>query len=154
MIREQARIVALREGRMVLEPVNTGCGSCGKASGCGTARLASWLPSARRSLNLPAVPGARIGEVLEVGLPETALLVAALTAYLPPLLGLVLGALAITPAGEALQPLGAALGTLAGLAVSRLSGRLLAHRMTPVPVAAAAASDRPILTLTQEFHHD
>ncbi len=154
MIREQARIVAVRDGRMLLEPVNTGCGSCGKASGCGTAKLARWLPSARRTLNLPAVPGARVGGMLELTLPESALLLAALAAYLPPLAGLLLGALAITPAGEALQPLGAALGTLAGLALARLGGRLLAHRMTPVPAAPAAASKRPIITLTQEFHHD
>ncbi|MCB1958175.1 MAG: SoxR reducing system RseC family protein [Rhodocyclaceae bacterium] len=154
MIREQARIVAIGAGRMTLEPVGGGCGSCGQASGCGTARLARWLPSARRALVLPATPGARIGDLIELALPETALLAASLLAYLPPLAGLVLGALAVSPAGEALQPLGAALGMVAGFGASRIAGRLFAASMTPVPVAPATTADRRTIHLTQEFHHD
>jgi len=154
MIREQARIVAIEAGRMRLVPLVSGCGSCGKSSDCGTAKLAKLLPSASRELELPAAPAHRVGDVLELGLPEAALLLAALLAYLPPLLGLVAGALLISPAGAALQPLGALLGTVAGFSASRLLSRLYAGRLTPVPLAPPADGTRTIITLKQELEHE
>jgi len=154
MIREQARIVAIEAGRMRLVPLVSGCGSCGKSSDCGTAKLARLLPSASRELELPALPEHRVGDVLELGLPEAALLVAALLAYLPPLLGLVAGALAISPVGAELQPLGALLGTVAGFSGSRLLSRLYAGRLTPIPLAPTEGGIRPIIPLKQEFEHE
>ncbi len=154
MIREQARIVAIEAGRMRLVPLVSGCSSCGKSSDCGSARLARLLPAAQRELELPAAAGHRVGEVLELGLPEGALLVAAVLAYLPPLLGLLAGALLVPPAAAALQPLAALLGTVAGFAVSRLLSRLYAGRMTPVPLAPSTGGVRTIIPLEQEFEHE
>ena len=139
MIREQARIVAIRAGHMHLSPLGGGCGSCSSSAGCGVARLGRLLPSAQRELVLPVDGERRVGDLLELELPESALLAAAAMAYLPPLIGLIGGALAITPSGAALQPLGALLGVIAGLSVSRILTRLHRHHLIPRPLNAAAA---------------
>jgi sigma-E factor negative regulatory protein RseC len=132
MIAERARIIAIADGRMVLEPVSSACASCGSVKSCGTAKLSKMLPSGQRKLSLPAQPGRRVGEEVELTLPESALLTAAAVAYLPPLLGLILGV--VVGGSGAAGPVGAALGLCLGLFAARGLSRSLEGRFDPIPV--------------------
>jgi sigma-E factor negative regulatory protein RseC len=132
MIAERARITAIADGRMMLEPVSSACTSCGSVKSCGTAKLSKMLPSGQRKLVLPLEPGRQVGEEIELTLPESALLAAAAVVYLPPLLGLILGVVA--GGAGAGGPVGAALGLGFGLVVARFLARRLQGRFDPVPV--------------------
>lgn len=132
MIAERARITAIADGRMILEPVSSACTSCGSVKTCGTAKLSKMLPSGQRNLVLPLEPGRQVGEEVELTLPESALLAAAAVVYLPPLLGLILGVVAGGSGSGG--PVGAALGLSLGLLAARLLSRSLQCRFDPVPV--------------------
>lgn len=135
MIREQARVASIEGGRMHLQALSSGgCRACASSASCGTAKLGKLLPTVEHALVLPLQPERRVGDLIELELPESALLAAACLAYLPPLAGLLLGALAISPAGAALQPLGGVLGVIAGLALSRILGRRSSSRLAPRPI--------------------
>ena len=138
MIAERARIAAIADGRMILEPVSSACTSCGSVKSCGTAKLGKLLPSGQRKLVLPLQPGRRVGEEIELTLPESALLAATAVAYLPPLLGLLAGVVAGGPGAGG--PVGAALGLAAGLLAARWLSRRMEGRFDPIPVDRPAAS--------------
>lgn len=139
MVREQARIVSIAAGRMRLVPVAAACGGCSHSGGCGMARLAELLPAERNALELPASDGHQVGDVIELALPDGALLLASLLAYLPALVGLIAGAALSATAGAPLQVLTALVGLAAGLGCSRLIGRRHFRRWRPVVVAGAGA---------------
>lgn len=132
MIAERARIIAIADGRMLLEPVSSACTSCGSVKSCGTAKLSKMLPSGQRKLSLPAEAGRQVGEEIELTLPESALVAAAAVAYVPPLVGLILGVVA--GGAGAGGPVGAALGLALGLLTARWLSRSLEGRFDPVPV--------------------
>ena len=154
MIREQARVIAIHSGRMVLAPGGGDCASCGAAGDCGSAALARLLPRARRELVLPLQAGCRVGDTVELALPESSLPRAAAKAYLPPLAGLVLGAVAISPAGESLQPLGGLLGMLAGFAAARMLSRLSSIPWSLASSAREATDDPNTRAVRQELEND
>lgn len=132
MIAERARIVGIAGGRMTLEPLGSACATCGSVKSCGTAKVGKLLPSGQRRLVLPAVAGRRVGEEIELTLPESALLAAAAAAYLPPLVGLIAG---VVIGGSGIGgPIGAALGLALGFLAARALARGLAGRVQPVPL--------------------
>lgn len=147
MIAERARITAIADGRMTLEPLGSACSSCGSVKSCGTAKLSKLLPSGQRKLSIPAEPGRRVGEEIELTLPESALLAAAAVVYLPPLVGLVSGVMA-GGAGVG-GPIGAGLGLVLGMLASRVLSRALAGRFEPVPVGSHAPN--PIIPIHKEY---
>ena len=139
MTREQARIVSIAAGKMRLAPLASTCGACSRSSGCGMAKLADLLPADANALELPAGDGHRVGDVVELAMPEGALLMASALAYLPALVGLIAGAALSATAGAPLQVLTALVGLAAGLGCSRLIGRRHFRRWRPVVVAGAGA---------------
>lgn len=69
------------------------CGGCGARDACGTSLLDRFL--GRRPMRLHVINDrdAQIGEQVIIGVPEEALLKAAVAAYLAPLIGLIIGAI-------------------------------------------------------------
>lgn len=132
-----ARVVR-REGQQIwLEPEQTtSCGHCASSASCGAGQreaggigtVASRLEARRFLLdNLPGVDALAVGERVVVGVGESALLGAALTAYGLPLLTAMLGG----ACGQGLygSDLAAMAGMLAGLAGGLILARFKARRL-------------------------
>lgn len=94
MIEESAVIVA-RDGEFAdVQALRRGaCGGCGAKAACGTSLLDRFLGRRPLRLRVVNVIDASVGEQVVVGVPEAALLRAAVSAYLVPVLGLILGAM-------------------------------------------------------------
>lgn len=137
MIREQARIVSISAGQMRLAPVASACGGCSHSGGCGMAKLAELLPADANALEMPAVDGQRVGDVIELALHDGALLLASLLAYGPALIGLIAGAALSSSAPAAMQAFAAMSGMAMGLGCSRLIGRRHFRRWRPLVVTGA-----------------
>lgn len=126
MIESPARICRLEgERAWVVAAAPSSCGACG-GKGCGSSLFARVLHADEPEYQVDNAIGAAVGESVVVGLPEGALLGAAIFAYIVPLLLLVVAALLGQQfAGE----LGAVVGGLCGLALAALN---LKRRRAPV----------------------
>lgn len=131
-----ARVVRVEGAVAWLEPEQaTGCGSCASASSCGAGSgdgspgigtVASRMEARRFPLDSPN--GLRVGERVVVGVDDSALIKASLTAYAIPLAAaLAAGGLAEWAVGSDLVSMGA---MTAGLAVGLLAARLCARRLS------------------------
>ena len=120
---EESAVVLSRDGNMAeVQAVRRGaCGGCGARDACGTSLLDRFL--GRRPLRLHLMNGidAQVGEQVIIGVPEEALLRAAVAAYLAPLVGLIVGAIGaheLAGASGLVPPQGASLlGALTGFAL-------------------------------------
>ena len=133
-----ARVVAVSEVRVWLEPEQTSsCGSCATSGSCGAKGMgttASRLEARRFTLAQPDEP-LRVGDRVVVGVPENALVKAALTAYGLPLV-LMLGA-GVLAAGQGTNSDGFALiAMVAGLALGLVLARRRAKRLSAQGVLA------------------
>jgi len=157
MIEQRARVVGTEGGFALVEAAPSGgCAACGVQGGCGVSKLGKLLPRRSRVLRVANELGARPGDEVTLGVAEDALLASALAAYLPPLAGLLAGALL----GGAFGPddmwpmLGAGGGLLLGIAASRPlsrrgqvrhAPRMVSRRTHAVPVVwHRAESDPPV----------
>jgi sigma-E factor negative regulatory protein RseC len=100
------------------------CGACGSAARCGTATLGSLVPSRSLVLAVADRLGTKPGEWVVLGLDPSTLVGAAALAYLPPLAGLVLGAVGAEQLGwaDGATLLAGLLGLGAGIVAGRLCG--------------------------------
>ncbi len=133
MIEEQAIVISSEAGIAEVEIVRRStCGACSARSGCGVSLLDRVLGRRPQRLLLVDKLSVRPGDEVVVGIPEGALLKAALAAYMVPLVGLLAGAitgdllLVDGATGQSLPLLTGALGFAAGLLVTRLYSRRLA----------------------------
>lgn len=126
MIETPARITRLEDdSAWVVSAAPSSCGACG-GKGCGSSLFARVLHADEPEYRVDNPIGAAVGEAVVVGLPDGALLGAAVSGYLVPLLLLLLGAgIGQHFAGE----LGAVTGGLAGLGLAAL---YLKRRRAPV----------------------
>lgn len=127
-----AHVVAVEGDAAWLEPEQTtSCGSCASSGACGAKGIgttASRLEA--RRFRIDNEPGLIVGERVVVGIRETALVKASLTAYAVPLAAMLgAGALAQWAAGSDGVTIAAMMGGLAvGLVMARLgAGRLSAR---------------------------
>lgn len=120
MIETPARITR-REGdcAWVVAAAPASCGACG-GKGCGSSLFARFWHADAPEYQVDNAIGAGVGDTVVVGLPEGALLGAAATAYLMPLLFLLAGGLLGQWLGG---ELGAIAGGLCGLAMAVLNLR-------------------------------
>lgn len=117
LIEGVARVIAVEGGTVWLEPEQTtACGSCHSASVCG-AKPGSARLVARR-FTLANDHDFQVGERIVVGVQEDTVRRAALTAYGIPLLFMLVAGVTVQKLGGG--DLGAALATLAGMAVGIL----------------------------------
>lgn len=140
MVEGVARVVAVDGAKVWLEAESmSACAGCAAKAGCGT----SAQPSRRTPRRFAATNDldARIGERMVVGIPENALLRASATAYLVPLLAMIVAAVAASGlgGGDGAAALAAVAGLAAGLAFARRRAAMLtAHGgLTPVSLRRA-----------------
>lgn len=133
MIEENAVVIAAEAGIIEVEiHRRTSCNACSARSGCGVSLLDRVLGRRPQRLVLANQLDAGVGDEVVIGIPEGALLKAAVAAYMLPLLGLlsggIMGDLLIdeTSIGEALPLLTGLTGLGAGLLGTRLYSRRLA----------------------------
>lgn len=137
MVEGFAHVVAVDGDTVWLEPEQTtSCGSCASSGACGAKGIgttASRLEARRFSIDNG--PGLVVGERVVVGIPETALVKASLTAYAIPLATmLVAGGLAQWAAGsDGLTMAAMVAGLLLGLAAARFGAGRLSARGDIVP---------------------
>lgn len=132
MIEEQAIVISSEAGIAEVEIVRRStCGACSARSGCGVSLLDRVLGRRPQRLLLVDKLSVRPGDEVMVGIPEAALLKAAVAAYMVPLVGLLAGAIAGDlmgggATGQGLPLLTGGLGFAAGLLGTRLYSRRLA----------------------------
>lgn len=133
MIEEQAIVVSSEAGIAEVEIVRRStCGACSARSGCGVSLLDRVLGRRPQRLLLVDKLGVGAGEEVMIGIPEGALLKAAVAAYVVPLVGLLGGAMAGDlmlhegTIGQGLPLLTGAFGFVGGLLATRLYSRRLA----------------------------
>jgi sigma-E factor negative regulatory protein RseC len=134
MMKAHARVIAVDGDHVLLQAsAATGCGACAMQRGCATSRLGRLLQPHAATWRIANPLRAQVGDEVTLGLPDDALLAAAAMAYLPPLAGLVAGAL--IAAGLSTSPswpaAGALLGMAAGVALTRLLLRGRRTRYAP-----------------------
>lgn len=122
MLTETGRVVACDETGLWVETIRQStCGSCSAKKACGHSLINS-ISDGKRSY-IRVLPGklsasdCRIDDNVRISIPEEVLLRGSFVAYIVPLLGMLLGALA----GLELLPMGddasAAIGSVVGLAL-------------------------------------
>ncbi|MFP4601833.1 MAG: SoxR reducing system RseC family protein [Halochromatium sp.] len=133
MIEEHAIVTSTEAGIAEVEIMRRStCNACNARSGCGVSLLDRVLGRRPQRLLLANRIAARTGDEVIVGMPEAALLKAALAAYMLPLAGLLAGAiagdlmLAERSADQGLPLLTGALGFAGALLGTRLYSRRLA----------------------------
>lgn len=152
MVEGIAHVVAVDGNIAWLEPEQTtSCGSCASSAACGAKGIGTTASRlAARRFSLENRDNLRVGETVVVGIRETALVKASLTAYAIPLAcALGIGATAQWADGrDAVTMAAMAGGLLLGLVLARLSAARLSARGELAPRflrrASAAASCHPI----------
>lgn len=124
----------LADGVRVETQRRSGCASCSAKGGCGVGLMQQALSRHRHAVTARCRLPVRVGDQVELTLPQTALVQASLWMYFVPLLGMLLGAItgqqladleAAVPA-DAAALLGGALGFVAAIRlVSARQGRQL-----------------------------
>nr|WP_319555240.1 SoxR reducing system RseC family protein [uncultured Vibrio sp.] len=71
----------------------TSCSSCSSQKSCGTGVVTKAIGNKSLSWHLRTEKSVQIGQVVEIGFPESSLIKSAMAVYLLPLFGLILGAL-------------------------------------------------------------
>jgi len=94
MIEEQAQVIEIIEGRLLLQAqTQSACGSCDASKGCGTSVLAKVVGRKFTHFQAENNINAKVGDTVIVGLAEDALLKGSLVIYMFPILGMLLFAL-------------------------------------------------------------
>lgn len=133
MIEEQGRVVSVEPGAVWVETVRQStCGSCQARNGCGSALLQKvGIGNRLGFIRVPTTRLLQVGELITIGVPEQAVVMAAGLMYLLPLL-------LLFAAGLLLQSLGLAeIWVIAGAFAGLAAGFVLARRWAGSPRSAA-----------------
>ncbi|NMT03800.1 SoxR reducing system RseC family protein, partial [Vibrio parahaemolyticus] len=71
----------------------TSCSSCSSQKSCGTGVVTKAIGNKSLSWHLRTDKSVKIGQVVEIGFPESSLIKSAMAVYLLPLFGLIIGAM-------------------------------------------------------------
>jgi sigma-E factor negative regulatory protein RseC len=140
LIEGLARVVGVQGDQVWLATeAPAACGSCATKSACGsgsTKRGASWRVP--RSLG----PGQTLalGDRVHVGVDRHALTRASLTAYVLPLVTMLIAASALQEAGDTVAVVAALAGLLAGAAAARILARRWREALVPVVLGRASST--------------
>ncbi len=140
MVEEQAIIVSTHQNQAALEILrNKPCGLCGQTRGCGLSFWGKLFAHRANTFKAKNHIEAKVGDVVIVGVEESALLLSAVAVYGIPLLFLLIGAFSGNALGDGLHAdrntaLGALLGLLLGYVwvKGHAQGRSLDARYSPV----------------------
>ena len=121
MIEHWGMVKSIDQGRATVVVETTTCGICGHGGHCGIGKLAAGKQAAW--LELPAANGLKVGDFVNVGLPESGLSLAAVLGYLFPAVATLVGALIGIWLGgrDSTTALGAAAGFAGSLVLARIA---------------------------------
>lgn len=148
MIVEKATVIGVEEGWLTVETIQQStCGSCSAQKGCGQGVLAKYL--SHRSffkLNLEEFQRKefKVGDVVELGIDELALVRASVWLYILPLVGLLLGVYLGALVSEGMSILGALLGLLFAAYLSSYHARQVKYSPEYAPVLIEGAASTPV----------
>ena len=144
MIEERARVIAVKNGQLLLEAqTRTACQACAARKGCGTSVLSGWVGRKFTRFQAPNTVNAAVGDEVIVGLAEDAMLKGSILVYLMPLLAMIVSALLadslLAPdagARDLMVVVAAVVGLVLMLAASRLllSSEANRSRFSPVVI--------------------
>lgn len=110
----------------------TSCSSCSSQKSCGTGVVTKAIGNKSLSWHLRTEKSVKVGQVVEIGFPESSLIKSAMAVYLLPLFGLIIGAMIghflfvpIIGGGEGVIILTSALFTAGGMFVAKRISRPL-----------------------------
>ncbi|EGR1557354.1 SoxR reducing system RseC family protein [Vibrio parahaemolyticus] len=100
----------------------TSCSSCSSQKSCGTGVVTKAIGNKSLSWHLRTEKNVQVGQVVEIGFPESSLIKSAMAVYLLPLFGLILGAMVghfllipLTAGGEGIVILASVLFAAGGM---------------------------------------
>lgn len=137
MLREWATVIDWREGIATVRcEQRAGCSSCQSKATCGTRVLNKLGPQVIHDLQIPVAQQLSIGQRVELGIPETSVLLSALLVYIVPLLGILLcsSVLYFLMGSDIAAVLGALVGGGLGFIVARFYAARLADNAAVHPV--------------------
>lgn len=130
-----ARVVAVEGAVAWLEPEQTtACGACASSQACGASAFGNRLHARRFPLdNLHEL---KVGDRIVIGVQESTLVTASMTAYAIPLVTMLSGGIAahLAGAGDGVTMLATLAGLAVGFAVSRLRAKNLTAKGQLSPV--------------------
>lgn len=139
MIEEQAQVVDIKEGKLLLQAqTKSACGSCAANKGCGTSLLSKVVGRKFSQFQADNNLGAKVGDMVVVGIAEEALLKGSLVMYVVPVAGMLIFALL----AEFFIPVSAdkdlliAVSAVTGLGLGSLAARWYFQRQSSVQLFA------------------
>lgn len=140
MVEEQAIVISTDQNQAALEILrNKPCGLCGQTRGCGLSFWGKLFAHRANTFKAKNHIEAKVGDIVIVGVEESALLFSAVSVYGIPLLFLLIGAFLGNTFGDGLHAdrnsvIGAVLGLLLGYlwVKGHAQGRSLDARYSPV----------------------
>lgn len=146
MVEEQAIVISTDQNQAALEILrNKPCGLCGQTRGCGLSFWGKLFAHRANTFKAKNHIEAKAGDVVVVGVEESALLFSAVAVYGIPLLFLLIGAFSGNAFGDGLHAdrnsaIGAVIGLLLGYiwVKGHAQGRSLDARYSPVILRLAA----------------
>ncbi|ARV73534.1 SoxR reducing system RseC family protein [Vibrio campbellii] len=110
----------------------TSCSSCSSQKSCGTGVVTKAIGNKTLSWHLRTPKSVKVGQVVEIGFPESSLIKSAMAVYLLPLFGLILGAVIgnfllapLTAGGEGITILSSVLFAAGGMWLAKRVSRPL-----------------------------
>ena len=138
MMQTRAIVIRLEGQDALVEAIQSGgCGGCDSEKGCGSGKLSQLFFDDVRRFRVRNVGNAQVGSLVEVSMPDGALLNSALLMYILPLLLLFMCALLVgqmAPAASSVDAYSAA-GALAGLILGFVLVKLISVRRKLFSVA-------------------
>ncbi|MCD1125545.1 SoxR-reducing system protein RseC [Jinshanibacter sp. LJY008] len=122
MLREWATVIDWQQGIATLRcEQQAGCSSCQSKASCGTRVLNKLGPQVIHDLKIPIEQPLAVGQRVELGIPESGVLLSALLVYMVPLLGILLcsGLFYYGLGSDIAAVIGAVIGGALGFAVAR-----------------------------------
>lgn len=90
MIEESAKVIAIENGKIVVESqVKSTCSSCHQMDNCGSGQVAKAIPHRKLIVKFDDNLNVALGETVVLGIPENQLLKSAWQVYFIPLMGLI-----------------------------------------------------------------
>ncbi len=91
MIEEQAQVIEVKDGQLVLQAqTQSSCGSCEASKGCGTSLLTKVVGRKFTHFQVENNINAKVGDTVIVGIAEDALLKGSMMIYILPVFGMLL----------------------------------------------------------------
>ncbi|WP_140921392.1 SoxR-reducing system protein RseC [Limnobaculum xujianqingii] len=137
MLREWATVIDWQQGIATLRcEQQAGCSSCQSKASCGTRVLNKLGPQVIHDLQIPVEQPLSPGQRVELGIPESGVLLSALLVYMVPLLGILLcsGLFYYGLGSDIAAIIGAIVGGVSGFVIARFYAAKFATNASVHPI--------------------